>query len=769
MPHLPDLLQQFFDLRDYSKANAIQSLLDGGVDYLSLAGGAGSGGVAHLGLNETFTSRKVFSGDAFFTSGKPCFDMEGLGADTTASTDCASFLQIINDAGSTPCHVRFGPGTFLVGAFEHSRPMTWEFDDCTLLRKPGMGLTSTTRGMVCSQGFQPGSWEDGFRVVGHGTVDLNRSAYSDNDPNTFIFALRSEYYFIGPNINIINGSESGCIFRNAGHVESWANFKNIYGIGLEFSGVGTSSDNYTGVGNPSIPTEEHFKIRGHFEDINDGLAGAGNGVGVSFGYGTTATNRAIRGIDVDITAKGCVRPYWAEVNGSGSYTENAEVRVQSLNAIQTCAGYVNSINGRYRVLSYNTGTAAAIASGSDVVPLIQSGTRSDNNTYDVSVYEDRASASDYATGCILVSAGVAGKIANLDATIAANTNQPVPHTAIEVITASQPVVTGSIRARITNPPPPLVGLLLSDLLSTDTTLSSSELSTFPTVTAPDYRIITLDPLGLFGDPEQVKITAHAASATTATMVRGQRGTTARSHTAANFTSTTTSPAWNRTTIGIKQRAGIGVFGAMPSFIGFGTDMMPNGNNWTGFGAGGGLALAASLIQRTSGKGMRQDTADGSDTKSVSITGGGDYGDSRGATVTAYGNENSGLPGHLLLQSGNAAGAALQMDVLGNQVYFSDVNGSVVGRSGGKISFLGGTPAAKPSALTQTYSTADRTLSAYTSNPESSAYTGAADGEAKLADLNSLRVAYENLRVFTEDLAQFVNALVDDLQAYNLEG
>lgn len=45
----------------------------------------------------------------------------------------------------------------------------------------------------------------------------------------------------------------------------------------------------------------------------------------------------------------------------------------------------------------------------------------------------------------------------------------------------------------------------------------------------------------------------------------------------------------------------------------------------------------------------------------------------------------------------------------------------------------------------------QTLAAYTTDPESSAYTGAADGEAKLTDLNSLRVAYENLRAMVDDL------------------
>lgn len=95
------------------------------------------------------------------------------------------------------------------------------------------------------------------------------------------------------------------------------------------------------------------------------------------------------------------------------------------------------------------------------------------------------------------------------------------------------------------------------------------------------------------------------------------------------------------------------------------------------------------------------------------------------------------------------------------IYFSN-DGTV-----GAIGFFGASAMVRPAAYTQTYATADRTLGAYRSDPESSAYTGAADGEAKLADLNALRVAYENLRAFAEDLAQHHNAMLDDLQAYGL--
>lgn len=87
----------------------------------------------------------------------------------------------------------------------------------------------------------------------------------------------------------------------------------------------------------------------------------------------------------------------------------------------------------------------------------------------------------------------------------------------------------------------------------------------------------------------------------------------------------------------------------------------------------------------------------------------------------------------------------------------------------ELGFYGAAPIAQPSAYTQTYATADKTLAAYTPDDESVAYTGATDGEAKLADLNALRTAVENLRAFTEDTAAMLNAVVDDLQALGLVG
>lgn len=104
---------------------------------------------------------------------------------------------------------------------------------------------------------------------------------------------------------------------------------------------------------------------------------------------------------------------------------------------------------------------------------------------------------------------------------------------------------------------------------------------------------------------------------------------------------------------------------------------------------------------------------------------------------------------------------------------SGTGGVQVSRSGGKLAFFGATLQSRAAALTQTYSTADRTLSAYTPDAESGAYTGIDNAQggtpyAQLTDLNALRAAVENLRAFVEDLAQHHNAVVDDLQAYGLE-
>ncbi len=89
---------------------------------------------------------------------------------------------------------------------------------------------------------------------------------------------------------------------------------------------------------------------------------------------------------------------------------------------------------------------------------------------------------------------------------------------------------------------------------------------------------------------------------------------------------------------------------------------------------------------------------------------------------------------------------------------------------GPISFFAATPQTQPTGYSWTYNTSALTLPAYTPNVQSSAYLGGLLDllqAARLSDLNTLRVAVENLRVFSENVAKQHNHLCQDLVAYGL--
>ena len=67
------------------------------------------------------------------------------------------------------------------------------------------------------------------------------------------------------------------------------------------------------------------------------------------------------------------------------------------------------------------------------------------------------------------------------------------------------------------------------LLVGATTMNGAGLADLPAIGATQFAAITLDPLGTAGAPEVVWVTAHTASATSATIVRAREGTTARQH------------------------------------------------------------------------------------------------------------------------------------------------------------------------------------------------------------------------------------------------
>lgn len=61
------------------------------------------------------------------------------------------------------------------------------------------------------------------------------------------------------------------------------------------------------------------------------------------------------------------------------------------------------------------------------------------------------------------------------------------------------------------------------------TINSAGFTSLPLITSTGSFYITLDPLGVAGLPEIVRVIAHAAGATSITVVRAQQGTAARSH------------------------------------------------------------------------------------------------------------------------------------------------------------------------------------------------------------------------------------------------
>jgi hypothetical protein len=75
------------------------------------------------------------------------------------------------------------------------------------------------------------------------------------------------------------------------------------------------------------------------------------------------------------------------------------------------------------------------------------------------------------------------------------------------------------------------GMVENDPLAiSDTTLVSQGLATLPAIEdGVEYVAITLDPDGLYGDPEIVWVTEHEEFSDEATILREQENSTAREH------------------------------------------------------------------------------------------------------------------------------------------------------------------------------------------------------------------------------------------------
>lgn len=79
---------------------------------------------------------------------------------------------------------------------------------------------------------------------------------------------------------------------------------------------------------------------------------------------------------------------------------------------------------------------------------------------------------------------------------------------------------------------------------------------------------------------------------------------------------------------------------------------------------GAITTSDDIIIATDSKGIRTDTADGSDNQVMILCGGGGLSDTRGGNIWLYGNEH-GAPGYLTLAAGNVAGSAISMRTAGS--------------------------------------------------------------------------------------------------------
>lgn len=75
------------------------------------------------------------------------------------------------------------------------------------------------------------------------------------------------------------------------------------------------------------------------------------------------------------------------------------------------------------------------------------------------------------------------------------------------------------------------GTLSASISISDTGPSSTAFASLPVVASPNELWLVLDPTGVAGVPEVVRVTGHTASAQTVTVERGAQGSTARSHSA----------------------------------------------------------------------------------------------------------------------------------------------------------------------------------------------------------------------------------------------
>jgi hypothetical protein len=147
-----------------------------------------------------------------------------------------------------------------------------------------------------------------------------------------------------------------------------------------------------------------------------------------------------------------------------------------------------------------------------------------------------------------------------------------------------------------------------------TTVNSAAFTNLPVVDTTNHLMLVLDPTGINGAPEIVRVTAHAVSSTACTITRATEGTNARAH-QQNETRFLAPTRYDYETLALQAGRPTGDL-----YVGqrtFDTDKMrPNfwdGLTWVQQGAGGQLGYAQETANQTIS------SASEDDLKSLSVT------------------------------------------------------------------------------------------------------------------------------------------------------
>lgn len=247
------------------------------------------------------------------------FDVEDYGALGDGTTDdTQAVLDALADMSNGD--ILFFPGnkTFVIdkvdlGVSGHTN-MTFLGGPGSIIKKKTSGTFGNTNTEHVFYDASSTGLNDGFQCIGL-EFDLSRTSASVGDTcSAFFFARINDMRFV--NVTVRDGIEEGFkLYKCQNYYVVRCTFDNIRNNGVQNHSPSTG-ESYTG-GRANQPTKDVWILDSTFTDIDDGLAGAGDGEGVTFN--STEPGLVVSGVHVSgCKFSGCIRGIWTEFNtGSG--------------------------------------------------------------------------------------------------------------------------------------------------------------------------------------------------------------------------------------------------------------------------------------------------------------------------------------------------------------------------------------------------------------------------------------------------------------------